>query len=69
VNDPETFWSQILSRDPAVIQQAWQDLTPEEMSSVYAHLERMTTEEGWATPQRISAQAALDAIDSAQDDE
>ena len=64
MNDPEHVWANILSRDPAIIRAAWNDLNADEQSSVYAHLQRMATEEGWSDPQRMSAQAALDTLEN-----
>lgn len=59
----ERFWGEILSREPARIQAAMATLEDaEQREGVIAHLRRMTTEEGWLEPQRISAQAALEAL-------
>lgn len=58
----EDFWEALLSRNPPQIQTAWQTLNREERLAIYAHLKRMASEEGWAEPQRISAQAALDVL-------
>lgn len=60
--DPEQLWSGILSRDPERIRETWDLLDQEEKSAVHAHLTAMTTETDWTEPQRISAQAALDAL-------
>jgi hypothetical protein len=62
MSDLEQLWSALLSRDPDTIQSTWDTLEPDEQTAVYAHLERMTTEEGWTEPQRVSARAALDAL-------
>ncbi len=58
----DIFWENMLSRDPARVRDAWGTLTVEERIAIRAHLVRMASEEGWAEPQRISAQAALDAL-------
>lgn len=62
MSDLDLFWGQILGREPDTIRAAWGELTSEEQEAVYAHLQRMVHEDGWADPQRISAQAALDAL-------
>ena len=59
MSDPEQFWNSLLSREPILIREAWNSLSLEEQQAILAHLVRMTTEEGWAEPQRISAGAAL----------
>jgi hypothetical protein len=62
MTDPETIWAWLLSRKPATARAAWKQLTREEQVAVYAHLQRMATEDGWSEPQRASAQAALDIL-------
>lgn len=62
--DPEMIWASLLSRDSQRIREMWQNLSREEQDAVYAHLKSMVSEDGWAEPQRISAQAALDALPS-----
>ena len=59
MDDLDTFWTNMLSRDPTKILPAWETLSHDEQAAVYTHLQRMVTEEGWAEPQRRSAQAAL----------
>ncbi len=65
----DIFWENMLSRDPARVREAWGTLTAEERVAIHAHLVRMSTEEGWTEPQRISAQAALDALRALSDDD
>ena len=61
----EQFWAEILSRDPDRTRAAYQGLEDaEEQAALVAHLKRMTTEEGWAEPQRVSAERALSALQS-----
>ncbi|MBN1203049.1 MAG: hypothetical protein JXJ20_14460 [Anaerolineae bacterium] len=69
MNELEIFWANMLSRVPERIRAAWQTLTPEEQIAIAAHLKRMVSEEGWADPQRASAQAALSAINDLSDHE
>jgi hypothetical protein len=59
---PEELWDAILSRDIKRVLNAWKKLDLEEQTSLLAHLERMTSEDGWHPEQVTSAQAALDAI-------
>ncbi|NDJ86352.1 MAG: adenosine deaminase [Chloroflexi bacterium] len=59
----EDFWAGILSREPERIRAAFQQLQDaEERSGTIQHLQRMVSEDGWAEPQRVSAQRALDAL-------
>ncbi|MBI5931396.1 MAG: hypothetical protein HY862_18960 [Chloroflexi bacterium] len=59
----EKFWGEILSREPQRILAAMSSLPDEEeRAAIIAHLQRMTTENGWLEPQRISAEAALAAL-------
>ena len=60
--DIENLWERLLSRQPELIQAAFQGLTPEEQQDVQAHLLRMVSETGWHPEQVTSAQAALDSI-------
>jgi hypothetical protein len=62
VNDPGVFWSQMLSRDSEKIRAVWDSLDESEQAAVHAHLTRMISEDDWTDPQRISAQAALEAL-------
>lgn len=60
----ESFWAEILSRDPQRVTSAINSLEDEEeRQAIIAHLQRMATEEGWAEPQKASARAALEALD------
>ena len=67
MEDLELLWNGLLSRRPELILAAWQTLSRKEQHAVYAHLIRMTTEEGWTEPQRISAEAALVVLDAQED--
>jgi len=60
----EEFWGDMLSEEPMRIIAVWSLLKPDEKVAIYTHLQRMTTEEGWAEVQRQAAQAALSAIGS-----
>lgn len=62
MSDPELIWSNILSRNAADIVTTWNSLSNEEQTAVRAHLSRMVSEDGWAEPQRVSAQVALDTL-------
>jgi hypothetical protein len=52
----------MLSRETDQILTVWRELTSAERAAVHAHLTRMATEESWSEPQRMSAQAALEAL-------
>jgi hypothetical protein len=58
----EDLWQALLSRQAAQVQAAFGTLDSEQQSAVIAHLRRMTQEPGWHPEQRISAQAALEAL-------
>ena len=63
--DPlEHLWDQLLSRRPELVRAAYERLTPDEQAQVRRHLERMVAEPGWQPQQRLSAQAALQALDT-----
>lgn len=58
----ERLWEQLLSKEPEQIRAAFRILDPASQRAVLAHLRRMAAEEGWQPAQRLSAQAALDAL-------
>ncbi|RPI82934.1 MAG: hypothetical protein EHM41_17155 [Chloroflexi bacterium] len=58
----EELWDSLLSRESTKISKAYLGLSEQEQKAVYTHLMRMVTEEGWHPEQKISAQAAIDAI-------
>ena len=58
----ETIWEMLLSREPDRILVAYKTLPADQKRVVLDHLEQMVCEPGWQFEQRISAQAALDAI-------
>jgi hypothetical protein len=58
----EALWEQLLSRQAEQVRGAFSCLTAQEKESVLAHLRRMASEAGWHPEQRLSAQAALEAI-------
>ena len=59
----EDLWDALLSRQPEQVRAAFRSLEPDLQHSVLAHLQRMTSEPGWHLEQRLSAQAALDALE------
>ncbi len=63
----EEFWADILSEEPDRITAVWLTLDSESQQSIYTHLQRMATEDGWMESQQKAAQAALDALDSADE--
>ena len=62
----EELWDQLLSRQPERVLAAFTRLSPGEKEQVRCHLERMASEPGWHPEQRLSAQAALQALGAAQ---
>jgi hypothetical protein len=58
----EELWERLLSGEPGQIREAFALLGADEQAAVFAHLERMVSEEGWQPGQRASAQAALEAL-------
>lgn len=61
--DPlETFWDNLLSRQPKLVITAFAGLTDAEKQAILDHLKLMTTEPGWHPEQRTSAQAALEIL-------
>jgi len=58
----ETLWEKILSREERQIRQAVRGLSPQEVRRVLQHLQAMLSEEGWHPEQQRSAQAALDVL-------
>lgn len=62
MDDLELFWNNLLSRQDELVLLAWETLERDEQRAIYAHLVRMTTEEGWTAPQRLSAEIALQVL-------
>jgi hypothetical protein len=61
--DPlEDFWDKILSRQPEQIRKAFMSLRSDEQQSVLTHIKHMATDPGWHPEQRLSAQAAIEAL-------
>ena len=58
----DNIWEVLLSRDPVRILTVYDALPLEQKRAVQAHLEKMAGEPGWQPEQRLSAQAALDAL-------
>ncbi len=60
--EAERFWDRLLSRQPDLVREAFDDLDVDTQQAVIAHLRRMASEEGWHPEQVLSAEAALSAI-------
>lgn len=56
---PESFWSEILSEDPARVLGALRGMGEAERQAALAHLRRMAEEDGWSEAQSRRARAAL----------
>ncbi|MFN7035755.1 MAG: hypothetical protein ACK4SN_05250 [Bellilinea sp.] len=62
-NDPiQTFWDNLLSRNPQRIRAAFSTLDASSRLAVITHLQKMISEPGWHPEQVKSAQAALETI-------
>ena len=62
--DPiEDLWDGLLSRQPELVRAAFSSLDLAERAAILAHLQRIVSEAGWHPEQRLSAQAALDALE------
>lgn len=67
--DLEEFWAEILSRDAERVRAAYRALPDDsERAAVYDHLLSMAMEDDWAEVQRLSAEAALMALQSLMTD-
>ncbi len=62
-NKLDVFWENLLSRRPKKVLAAYRSLDAFEQKAVIEHLQRMVNEPGWQAEQRLSAQAALSAIE------
>ena len=60
----EMLWGNLLSENPPRIVAMWDALKSDDRAAIWAHLVKMTTEDGWADVQRESAQAAIKAINA-----
>jgi hypothetical protein len=58
----EILWCNLLSRQPALIREAFDVLNKSEQEIVITHLHKMASEAGWQPEQRLSAQAALKVL-------
>lgn len=58
----DDLWAALLSRRPDQVRLAYRSLEAEQQRSVRAHLLRMAHEADWHDEQRLSAQAALEAL-------
>jgi len=64
MDEIEEFWDNVLSRQPGRVLAACASLTAADLERLKAHLADMAAGEGWHMEQRLSAQAALDALNS-----
>ena len=68
VIEPDEFWAEVLSGEPARVRKAVEQLPPAARAGVRAHLHAMAEDAGWSAGQRRRAQAALEAIEVTQRD-
>lgn len=63
--DPlEIIWDGLLSREPDLIRTTYAALDPGSQREALGHLRKMATEPDWHPEQRISALAALAALEA-----
>lgn len=67
----EQLWYELLSRKPERVRAAYNSLDQPGQKTVLTHLKHMATEVGWQPEQRLSAQAAIHALEgqSKQEDQ
>ena len=65
----EALWNDLLSREPERIRKTFYSLDPPSQGFVLDHLQRMLTESDWQPEQRLSAGAALQALEKRSDQE
>ncbi|OGO11641.1 MAG: hypothetical protein A2Y53_05345 [Chloroflexi bacterium RBG_16_47_49] len=65
----EALWNDLLTREPERIRKAFYSLDPPSQGFVLAHLQRMLSESDWQPEQRLSARAALQALEKLSDQE
>lgn len=58
----ETIWTNILSREAALICEQFEALSDVDQETIWTHLQKMATEEGWHPEQVKSATIALDVL-------
>jgi hypothetical protein len=66
---PAAFWEKMLSRDPNLVRVTFSRLSIKDRERILAHLKHMTEETGWHKEQTISAQFALDVLNSQASDD
>ena len=59
----EKIWNNLLSRQPELIKAEYNMLDTHSQKAVLDHLRCMLKEAGWQPEQRLSASAALQALD------
>jgi hypothetical protein len=60
----ELLWNDLLSHQPELIRLAFVSLDVPSRKSVIDHLQKMANEPGWQPEQRVSAKAALQALEN-----
>jgi hypothetical protein len=60
----EKLWDDLLSRDAERIKQAYGQFNTDQQKEILDHLVKMTTKPGWHVEQKLSALAAIEAINA-----
>jgi len=63
----EGLWNDLLSRQPELIQAAFDSLDEPAQKTVLSHLERMVSDPGWQLEQVASAKAAIHLLENRSD--
>jgi methionine salvage enolase-phosphatase E1 len=64
----EKTWDGLLSREEPLIKHTFESLDADSQQTVYTHLQKMVSEDGWHTEQVTSARKALEVLDSLKAD-
>ena len=62
MNNLESIWNSLLSRDPDEIRKVFAELDPASRKVVLDHLNAMVSEDGWHPEQVSTARIALKAL-------
>ena len=60
----ERLWDDLLSRQPQLIRAAFASLNASDQKAVLAHLHHMVKDTGWQPEQKISAEFAIQTLET-----